>query len=78
MKKIIVICFILMALVSITSVSAEDNITETQQSDLIDLNASVYLPEEMPHSETLNINNFDIKIDSPEDYNETVSIFVDE
>jgi len=78
LKKIIVICFIFMALVSIMSVSAEGNITETQQSDLVDLNASVYIPEEMPHSETLNINNFDIKIDSPDDYNETVSIFVDE
>ena len=46
--------------------------------ELNDLNASVFISEEMPHSETLNINHYDIKIDTPEDYNGNISAYIDE
>jgi len=74
MKKIILIGFILIVLVSIAAVNAEEN----QTQDLIDLNASISIPEEMPQSMTLNNNFYNIKIDAPEDYNETINIYVDE
>lgn len=79
-KKIIIISLFLIALISLTAVSAADNETLSENNDLEDkkdLDATLDFPDEVPHSMTLHANNFDIWVTAPEDYNETVSVFVD-